>query len=85
MMCLSVVRKFRYVHVFMWPTAMKQYKVYAIMLSLSMLYLCYKIEFSISGNPLLVNMGTQWHIYFFKRIQCSFTYTFVKHVHICEQ
>ncbi len=25
----------------------------------------YKVRFSISGNPLLVNMGSaQWHIYF---------------------
>ncbi len=39
----------------------------------------------ISGNPLLFNMGTQLHIYFLRRVQCSFICTFEKHKKSHEQ
>lgn len=44
-----------------------------------------KIEFTINGNPLVFNMGAQWHIYVLRRVQCSFICTFVRHVKSCEQ
>ncbi len=32
-----------------------------------------KVAFLLSGNPLCFNMGSQWCLYIFRRLQCSLT------------
>ncbi len=38
-----------------------------------------------TGNPLHFTMGTQWHIYFLRRVQCSLTCFFMKLLKSYEQ
>ncbi len=38
------------------------------------LYYINKVAFWLSENPLCFNMGAQWHLYFFRRVQYSLTW-----------